>query len=119
MNVFSLMVGTMNRPFFHGSGFAMALAGLACSAMTGQSAQAAQTKSFVVSWFTPAIYSQDDDCPGRNPSIDGIYKFALRQMNMTQEEERRWFEKFVGTTGGDEADEIIINRARINGKPVN
>jgi hypothetical protein len=97
----------------------MALAGLAFSTASVSSAEAAQTKSFVVSWFTPAIFSQDDDCPGRNPSIDGIYKHALRQMNLSPKEEQRMFEKFVGTTGGDEADEIIINRARIGGKPVN
>ncbi|MBY0511206.1 MAG: hypothetical protein K2P94_13780 [Rhodospirillaceae bacterium] len=109
----------MNRPIFHGRGLAMALAGLAFSTANLQSAEAAQTKSFVVSWFTPAIFSQDDDCPGRNPSIDGIYKHALRQMNLEPKEELRMFEKFVGTTGGDEAGEIIINRARIDGKPVN
>lgn len=119
MKVHKYMGGAMNRPFLHGRGLAISLAGLAFFGFTLQSAEAAQTKSFVVSWFTPAIYSQDDDCPGRNPSIDGIYKFALRQMNLSPKEERRMFEKFVGTTGGDEADEIIINRARINGKPVN
>jgi len=119
MDVSNFMGGAMNRPFLLGRGFAMALAGLAFSGPTWQSAQAAQTKSFVVSWFTPAIFSQDDDCPGRNPSIDGIYKFALRQMNLPQAEEQRMYEKYVGTTGGEEAGEIIINRARINGKPVN
>jgi hypothetical protein len=96
-----------------------AAAGLAMLSLSGHGAEAAQTKSFVVSWFTPAVYSQDDDCPGRNPSIDGIYKFALRQMNLSEQEERHKFEKYVGTSGGDEAAEIIINRARINGKPVN
>tara|TARA_Y100000817_G_C16829466_1_gene532786 strand:- start:133 stop:1263 length:1131 start_codon:yes stop_codon:yes gene_type:complete len=82
-------------------------------------AAAEQAKSFVVSWFTPAIYSQDDDCPGQNPSIDGIYRHAIQQLGVTPEEEEKLFAKYVGTTGGAEAGDIIINRGRINGKPVN
>jgi hypothetical protein len=82
-------------------------------------AAAEQSKSFVVSWFTPAIYSQDNDCPGRNPSIDGIYRHAIQQLGVSPEEEERLFAKYEGTTGGGEAGEIIINRARIDGKPVN
>ena len=93
---------------------AMALAGL-----TLQSATAEESKSFVVSWFTPASYSTDDDCPGRNPSIDGIYRHAIKQMGLSPDEEERLFAKFDGTTGGDEAGEIIINRARIDGVPAN
>ena len=113
------MGGAMNPQNRLGLGLTTALVGLVFAGILAPRAEAAQSKSFVVSWFTPAIYSQDGDCPGRNPSIDGIYRFAIRQLGVSPQEEERLFEKFVGTTGGDEADEIIINRARINGKPVN
>lgn len=80
---------------------------------------AEQSKSFVVSWFTAANYSQDGDCDGVNSSIDGIYRGAIKMLNVSPAEEARLFAKYEGTTGGPVAGEIIINRARINGKPVN
>jgi len=89
------------------------------SAGLAMPAAAEQSKSFVVSWFTPAMYSQDDDCPGRNPSIDGIYRHAIQQLGVSPEEEEELFAKYEGTTGGPEAGNIITNRARIEGKPVN
>jgi hypothetical protein len=80
---------------------------------------AAESRSYVVSWFTTAVYSEEGDCDGINPSIDGIYRTALINMGFKGAELEAMFKKYVGSTGGEEADEIIVNRARINGKPVN
>src|SRR5690606_37531635 len=57
-------------------------------------AAAEESKSWVVSWFTPAVYSTDGDCPGRNPSIDGIYRGAIRQLGVSKAEEERLFAKY-------------------------
>ena len=100
-------------------GINTSLTAIAIVSFSFQIAAAEESKSFVVSWFTPASYSTDDDCPGRNPSIDGIYRHAIKQMGLSPDEQERLFEKFNGTTGGNEAGEIIINRARIDGVPVN
>src|SRR5258708_7180780 len=81
-------------------GLAIFLAGLSFAGFT-HTATAAQSKSFVVSWFTPAISSQENACPGRNPSIDGIYKAAIRQLGVSPREEERIFEKYQATTGGE------------------
>jgi len=81
---------------------------------------AADTRSFVVAWFTAATYAQDGDCPnGLNPSIDGIYRNALNNLGVSAEEVERLYKKYQGTTGGEEAAQIIVNRGRIDGKPVN
>jgi hypothetical protein len=89
------------------------------TALAATAGAAEQSKSFVVGWFTAANYSQDGDCDGVNSSIDGIYRGAIKLLNVPPAEEARLFSKYEGTTGGPEAGEIIINRARINGKPVN
>ena len=87
--------------------------------LAGPAGAAEQSKSFVVSWFTAANYSQDGDCDGANSNIDGIYRGAIKMLGVSPAEEERLFAKYEGTTGGPEAGAIIINRARINGKAVN
>jgi hypothetical protein len=95
-------------------------AALAASLLAAAPARALETRSFVVSWFTVATFSEEGDCPkGLNPSIDGIYLGALRNMGYQGAELDRMFKKYVGTTGGEEAAGIIVNRARVDGRPVN
>jgi hypothetical protein len=46
------------------------LAGVAALALAGP-AQASETRGFAITWFMPAMYNGDDDCPkGMQPSID-------------------------------------------------
>ena len=79
----------------------------------------AETRSFVVSWFTHGMYSTEGDCgpQGVNPPIEIQWVTDLMDIGMTKEEA----EKIVARTGnGDQkAHEIIVNRGRINGQPVN
>ena len=88
--------------------------------LTAQAASAAETKSFVVAWFTAATNAQEGDCPdGLNPGIDGIYRGALNHLGVSAAEIERLYKEYTGTTGGPEPSQIIINRGRIDGKPVN
>jgi hypothetical protein len=101
---------------------ALICAGTACllAALSCTEAASAESRSFVVAWFTAAAYAQDDDCPdGLNPSIDGIYRNALNNLGVSPEEVERLYKNYKGTTGGEEAAQIIVNRGRVDGKPVN
>ncbi len=79
---------------------------------------AAETRSYVVSWFTQGMNSQEGDCPGGvNPPIEKQWVKDLMDVGMSREEA----EKIVIAVGnGDrEAHQIIVNRGRINGQAVN
>ena len=96
------------------------LAALTCliAAFTAGHARA-ESRSYVVSWFTTAVFSEEGDCAGINPSIDGIYRTALINRGYRGAELEAMFRKYVGTTGGDEAADIVVNRARIGDRYVN
>jgi hypothetical protein len=97
-------------------GWALAAAGLLASGLAGQPAFA-ETRGYVVSWFHVATYSQDGDCPdGLNPSADIMFRNILKALGKTQEETDALM---VGFPNGKEIRPIVINRGRIDGKPVN
>ena len=103
-------------------GIAMGLlAGLGLVGAASHGAQAAQTKSFVVSWLTQAVYSQDGDCPGGlEPTIDEMYTRILIQMGKTPKEAAELMTNFNG--GGNYTSplmQLLAHRGRIGGKPVN
>ena len=97
----------------------VAIAGVAAVGLMAPSAQAAETKSWVVSWFMQATYSQDGDCPqGENPSIYDAYREILKNLGKTPAEMEAIF-KNIGNGGSPATQDIFINRGRIDGKPVN
>ncbi len=62
---------------------AMTVAGAAVSAP----AQALESRTFVVGWFSEATYSQDTDCVGGiNPNIDDQYLKNLADLGYTLED---------------------------------
>ena len=76
---------------------------------------AAETRGYVVSWFTTATYSQDGDCPGGlNPSADAMYRRILAELGKSPSEVDELMRTFPIIKGG-----LIANRGRIDGKPVN
>ena len=80
--------------------------------------RAAQTRTWVVSWFTQAMYSQDGDCPnGFNPLIGEVYRRDLAAVGTPPAE----LEKIMAGMPANEPASVnaIVNRGRINGKPVN
>lgn len=87
------------------------LAGIAALPLQGA---VAETKSYVVSWFYMATYSQDGDCPdGLNDSIEQHFRKVLAQLGKSQPEIEALVKAIPGSmyvTYGD--------RGRIDGKPV-
>src|ERR1700722_5572183 len=93
--------GGTDRPRSYRRALPASLAGVIFAGLSSHAVLAAQTKSFVVSWFTAATYAQDGDCPdGLNPSIDEIYRNALNHMGISQDEVERLYKKYNGTAGG-------------------
>ena len=87
----------------------------------GASAQAMESKTFVVGWFGEATYSQDNDCAGGiNPGIDEQYLKDLADLGYTpaQIEEMAKAELDGGENGG-KVRGLMTSRARVDGKPAN
>jgi len=114
----SSMLGNRERSNTGGSRRALrwrhATLGILALGATGGTAQATQTKGFVVSWFYMATYSQDGDCPdGFNPSIEQNFRRILAELGKSQQE----IEAQVAAMPGSMYAGIGM-RGRIDGKPV-
>ena len=98
-----------------GTGSAIALA-LATAVFAGAPARdaSAESRSFVVSWFTQAINSQDGDCPdGENGFAELVenWRHGLKGSVYTQEQIEAFIQK--------EDRAKFANRGKIDGKEVN
>jgi hypothetical protein len=83
-------------------------------------AHALETRSFAITSLTQAVYSQDGDCPGGvEPAIGEMYTRALIQMGKTREEADALMADFQGGEYSAPVHDILVNRGRIDGKPVN
>lgn len=93
-------------------------AGLALAgALTLSGSSRAETLGYVVSWFHLATYSEDSDCPdGLNPPADLMFRNILKALGKTPQEIDALMVDFPN---GKDIRPIIINRGRIDGKPVN
>jgi hypothetical protein len=84
-------------------------------------ALALERRTFVMSWWGQATNSTDGDCSkGIHPSIEEHYINLLPGLGYTPEQIR----KLAGGGDGGDVDnsslgQIMVNRGRINGKPVN
>lgn len=92
-----------------------AVAALGFGLAIGQSAQASETRSFVVSWLNPAMNSVEGDCPGgQNGTLDILFRRILKDQNVPQAEidkimsSERWRGSY---------DKYAAKRGRIDGKP--
>ena len=92
---------------------AAALLGLPAAAQA-----APQSKTYVISWFTQVQYSEDGDCPkGFNPLIGEVYRRDLLAVGYSPGETEKIV---IGMSSNDPyAVNAIVNRGRIDGKPVN
>jgi hypothetical protein len=80
------------------------------------SAVASETKSYVVSTFTNAAYSQKGDCQGGiDPDQTEQYKLDLLALGMPANKVQDVMSKYPGFG----AMAVIVNRGRVDGKPVN
>lgn len=79
----------------------------------------AETRSFVVSWFTQAVYSQDGDCPGGvEPNIEVRFKGILADMGKSPKEIDELMSEFDGGGGPGPVHEMLRNRGSEEGKRV-
>src|ERR1700744_5285810 len=94
------------------------LCGAALLLAPAVSQAAPKTRTFVVSWFTQAMYSQEGDCPhGYNPLIGDVYRRDLLAIGTPPAEVDKLME---GMDASEPASvNAIVNRGRIDGKPVN
>ena len=93
---------------------------LATIAIAAPGNASAETRSYVVSWFGQATYSQDGDCAGGiNPSMDEVYSKNLRDLGHPPAEVEALMKTFNGGVGQGPIQEFLVNRGRIDGKPVN
>lgn len=88
------------------------LAGITASLWSGFAQ--GDTKSFVVSWFFRASYSQDGDCPdGLNPNIEQNFRRILAELGKSQDEIEKLVRGIPNTLYTN-----LGSRGRIDGKPV-
>jgi hypothetical protein len=74
---------------------------------------AAETKSYVVSWFVMASNAYDGDCPdGLNLDVEQHQRHVLAQLGKSEQE----IDALAGNVGG--LAKIIQHRGKINGEPV-
>lgn len=98
------------------------LAALAAVAVTGHAAPAAaETRSYVIEWFSLASYSQDGDCPGGvNPPTREQYFKSLALLGKTPDEAKKLMDEFAqGGIKGANVRNMMRMRGRANGEPVN
>ena len=97
-----------------------ALAGGLALGLVSQAASAAQTKSFVVGWFLQAANSYEGDCPeGINPLPEDMFREEMKAVGVTEKEIEEIMVGFKGGISTPSTMSAIINRGRIDGKPVN
>lgn len=85
------------------------------------SATALESRSYAIGWFTQAAYAYEGDCPnGLNKNVQYTYPKYLLQLGKTEKEVAEMMHDWVN--GGPlrgVVSEMMINRGRVDGKPVN
>jgi hypothetical protein len=80
----------------------------------------AQTRSYVVNWFTLATYSEDGDCSkGLNTPIEVVFYQSMLQNGLSEEKAKKLVSFLNGGTPDPELRFAVENRGRIGGQPVN
>lgn len=103
------------------------LAGLSCVALIGLAGLGvpgpevrAETRHYVVSWFGQATYSQDGDCSGGvHPEVEVLYLRYAERLGATADQIRKWRQQFMEGEDPRDLYELMMNRGRIDGQPVN
>ncbi len=109
----------MNYSFLYRHRLRAACASFILVALSGQNALA-ETRSYVISLFVQAAYSQDGDCPkGLNPLPEVYFSEDLKNVGVPPAEIGRIIEGLKGGVATPEARDALVNRGRIDGKPAN
>ena len=82
-------------------------------------AQAVESRTFVVGWFSEATYSQESDCVGgANPNIDEQYLRNLADLGYTPAQIEEMAKKELDGENSPLRG-LMTSRARVDGKPAN
>src|SRR5689334_9387900 len=108
------------------SGWRVPALGLVLSSLAVQPPVIAETKTYVMSWFVPAMYAHDGDCvavepivdPGRS-AIESMYRKILLQMGKTPQEADKLLQASKDLESLNGVYDMLVNRGRVDGKPVN
>src|SRR5687767_3979092 len=98
-----------------------ALIGAVFSGVFAHSALAVETKSYVVSWIVPAMYSHEGDCsviepvaePGHTP-VDTMFRKFLVEMGNTPEESNVLV-KELNVDPRNKILNMVVMRGRVDG----
>lgn len=102
-----------------------ALAGILAAGLLAHPAAAAQTKSYAITWFAPAMNSQEGDCPdGINPRWAEQRLINLATLGYSQKQITQMLkEENEGMEGqnyeSSKITDLNMYRGRLDGKPVN
>ncbi|MGE4063988.1 MAG: hypothetical protein AB7E79_11535 [Rhodospirillaceae bacterium] len=83
-------------------------------------ANALERRSYAMAWFTAAMNSSDNDCPGGvHPPIQEQYHKNLLDLGYPPAEAAKLIEAYVAGDDNEQVSDIMLMRGRIDGKPVN
>jgi hypothetical protein len=81
---------------------------------------AAESRSFVISWFAQATYSNDHDCSaGVHPEIERTYFRYAQLLGVNAATIEDWRDKIMQGEETPELMQLVSMRGRVDGKPVN
>jgi hypothetical protein len=82
--------------------------------------EAMQSRTFVVSWFAQATYSNDHDCSGGvHPEVEQIYFRYAQLLGVNAATIEGWRKKLMEGEDTPDLQELVGMRGRVDGKPVN
>jgi hypothetical protein len=95
---------------------AVAFAGL----LGGTAVRASESRTFVISWFAQATYSNDHDCSGGvHPEVEQIYFRYAQRLGVNAATIEDWRKKLMEGEETRELQALVSMRGRVDGKPVN
>lgn len=96
-------------------------AGMLMNAAIAQPVYAAESRSYVIGWFSNAASSENGDCiGGTNPSWDEQYRRNLALLGKNEQEIDRLMRGYlIDGEASTEVRDLMLYRGRLNGEPVN
>jgi hypothetical protein len=90
------------------------------AALIAKPASALETRSYAMAWFTAAMNSKENDCPGGvHPPIQEQYHRNLLDLGYPPAEAAKLIEAYVAGDEDEQVSDIMLMRGRVDGKPVN
>lgn len=96
------------------------LLGVFSAVIPAEKARSEEARSYVVSWFSLATNNTDGDCSkGVHPEIEKVWARYLDLLDLPAADREKYKRQLADGELNGEVMEILSNRGRIDGKPVN